>query len=119
MDSGAGPGGLPFDPVAVRVGLPFEPQRVLAQRPHDEAGRQHGAEEHQGHHDRIHHLVQQQPELEPKPIERLECGRIEQRRRKEKDRNSAGPAPRMAVVPPVEQRHHRERSGHHDPKRPV
>ena len=70
MDFGRGPGRAPFDPVAVRVRLPFEPQRVLAQRPHDEAGRQHRAEEHQGHHDRIHHFVQQEPELKPQPIER-------------------------------------------------
>jgi hypothetical protein len=61
----------PFDPVTIGVGLPFLPQQVLAQRPHDEAGRHHGAEEHQGRHDRIHHLMQQQPDLEPELIERL------------------------------------------------
>ena len=53
------------------VGLPFASQEVLAQRTHDKAGRQHGPEEEQAPYDRVHHFMQQEPELEPKPIEWL------------------------------------------------
>src|SRR5436190_7691919 len=67
---GGGPRWAPVDPVAVRVGLPLEPQRVLSQDPPDEADGQHRAEEHQSHHDRIHYPMQQKCKLEPKPIER-------------------------------------------------
>src|SRR5665647_2707626 len=40
-------GRLAHDPVAVGVGLPLQPQQVLAQRAHHEAGRPDRAEEQQ------------------------------------------------------------------------
>src|SRR3974390_2615308 len=65
------PGRAPLDPIAVDIGRPFESQEVLAKRPHNEAGRQHRAEEYEGHHYWSHNLVQQQSQLKPKPMEGL------------------------------------------------
>src|SRR5471030_1604512 len=57
--------GLSHDPVAVRVRLPFEPQRVLPHHAHDQSGRQNRAEEQQRHDDRVDYPVKQQSELQP------------------------------------------------------
>src|SRR6185503_10228876 len=54
-----------LDPVRGRVRVEPKPKRILAHRPHDQRDRRHGREEEQGHHDRVDHGVQQQPELGP------------------------------------------------------
>src|SRR5580704_18756298 len=69
---GRWPGRLPHDPVAVRVRLPLQPQRVLSEHPHDEAGRQNRAVEQQRHHDRADHAVEKQSEPQPYQVQWME-----------------------------------------------
>ena len=116
---GGGPGRTPFDPVAVGIGLAFEPQQVLARariiRPVGNTAPKNTKAITIG----FTTLCSSSPNLSQSRLSGFKASRIEQCRCKKKDRDSTGPAPRMAVMPPVEQRQQRKGAGHHNAKRPV
>src|SRR5207248_2870911 len=87
---------------------PFEPQRVFAQCPHDKAGRKHRAEEYQGHHDWVHHFVQQETELKPHPIEWSQRGWKEASKNEKQRCQRTSPGPRVSGTPEI---NHRKKNG--------
>src|SRR4051794_17931816 len=94
------PRGLPLDPVALGAAVHPQAQEILAERPHDEADRRDGHEEQQAEDQRVHDLVEEQAELQPKPVQRPQHLGIGVGDHQEHDRERQGVMPAAMVAIP-------------------
>src|SRR6516162_9920902 len=81
-------GWLTDDPIARRLWITLQPERVFTKSAHHQPDRHHGRKEQKRHHDRIDHLVKHKAEPQPEPVERRESRRPEQGEQKRHCRRS-------------------------------
>src|ERR1700676_2810557 len=107
------------DPVALGRGIETQTQEVLAHGAHDETDRHDGHEEKQPEDDGVHDLVEQQAELQPQPVERIEDLRIGEGHDQEDNRPRQGPVPAGMAAPPRQRADEREEAGEDQAKAAV
>src|SRR5262252_10709113 len=95
---GRRPRRVAVDPVALGRVIDLEPQEILAEDAHDKTDRRDGDEEQQPQDQGVHHLVKQQPELQPKLVERAEKAGDSVGDDQEGDRDRQGPVPTRVVA---------------------
>src|SRR5215831_8678364 len=116
---GRRPRRMAVDPVALGRMIDLEPQEILAEDAHDEADRRDGDEEQQPQDERVHHLVKQQPELQPKLVERAQKPGDSVGNHQEGHGDRQGPVPAGVLAPPGEDAHKREEAGKDQAEAPV
>src|SRR5580692_10826397 len=100
-----------IDPVALGRRIEPEAQEVLAHGAHDETDRHDGHEEQQPQYDGVHDLVEQQTELQPQPVERIQNLREGEGDDQEDGRQRQGPMPAAMAAPPRQHADEGEEAG--------
>src|SRR5438477_5144141 len=105
---GGRPGGIAVNPVASRLRIAPQPQRILAEEPHRDSGRHDDPIEEDRERDGARDAVQQLAEPQPQPVERRERSRDHDRGAEEDERRDQRPETHGRTAPQRQQRHDRE-----------